>query len=108
MAEYSAHQGKISPDDVILCSGCSHAIELVVSVLADSGQNVLVPRPGFMIYRTIADGLGINIKYYNLLVSQTYYFKKLLTFNIWVNTFSFVPNRESQGLKKIGFTLQHP
>lgn len=70
VAEYSAHQGDISAEDVILCSGCSHAIELAVSVLADSGQNILVPRPGFMIYKTLAEGLGVTIKYYNLLVSN--------------------------------------
>lgn len=68
VAEYSAHQGTVGAEDVILCSGCSHAIEMVIAVLADSGQNILVPRPGFMIYKTLAEGLGINIKYYNLLV----------------------------------------
>ncbi|XP_068621400.1 tyrosine aminotransferase [Battus philenor] len=67
VAEYSAHQGNVTAEDVILCSGCSHAIELVISVLADSGQNILVPRPGFMIYKTLAEGLGISIKYYKLL-----------------------------------------
>ncbi|XP_052747624.1 tyrosine aminotransferase [Galleria mellonella] len=67
VAEYSAHQGPISPENVILCSGCSHALELAITVLADSGQNVLVPRPGFMIYKTVAEGLGIRIKFYDLL-----------------------------------------
>ncbi|XP_028162625.1 tyrosine aminotransferase-like [Ostrinia nubilalis] len=70
VAEYSAHQGPVAAEDVILCSGCSHAIELAITVLADSGQNVLVPRPGFMIYKTVAEGLGIEIKYYNLLPNQ--------------------------------------
>lgn len=69
VAEYSAHQGQVNAEDVILCSGCSHAIELAITALADSGQTVLVPRPGFMIYKTVAEGLGIEIKYYNLLVS---------------------------------------
>ncbi|CAH2066998.1 unnamed protein product, partial [Iphiclides podalirius] len=70
VVEYSAHQGDITPEDVILCSGCSHAIELVISVLADSGQNIIVPRPGFMIYKTLAEGLGIVIKYYRLLPDE--------------------------------------
>lgn len=70
VAEYSAHQGNVAVEDVILCSGCSHAIEMVIAVLADSGQNILVPRPGFLIYKTLAEGLGINLKYYNLLVSS--------------------------------------
>lgn len=69
MAKYSAHQGNVTPDDVILSSGCSHAIELVITAIAETGQNVLVPRPGFSIYQTLAEGLGIVIKYYNLLVS---------------------------------------
>ncbi|GBP66560.1 Tyrosine aminotransferase [Eumeta japonica] len=70
IAEYSAHQGPVKPEDVILCSGCSHALDLAVSVLADAGQNILVPRPGFMIYKTLAEGLGIDVKYYNLLPNQ--------------------------------------
>ncbi|XP_050670137.1 tyrosine aminotransferase [Leptidea sinapis] len=70
VAEYSAHQGDISPEDVFLSSGCSHAIELAITALADSGQNILVPRPGFMIYRTLAHGLGIELKYYNLLPEE--------------------------------------
>lgn len=69
VAEYSAHQGPVTADDVVLSSGCSHAIELAITVLANSGQNVLVPRPGFLIYKTVAEGLGIEIKYYKLLVS---------------------------------------
>ncbi|KAL0849335.1 hypothetical protein ABMA28_013650 [Loxostege sticticalis] len=70
VAEYSAHQGPVTADDVVLSSGCSHAIELAITVLANSGQNVLVPRPGFLIYKTVAEGLGIEIKYYKLLPNQ--------------------------------------
>ncbi|XP_063529288.1 tyrosine aminotransferase [Cydia strobilella] len=70
VAEYCAHQGLVTAEDVILCSGCSHAIEMAVTVLADAGQNILVPRPGFLIYRTLSEGLGIQIKYYNLLPDQ--------------------------------------
>lgn len=74
VAEYSAHQGPVTAEDVFLCSGCSHAIELAITALADAGQNVLVPRPGFMIYKTVAEGLGIEMKYYKLLVSYDFYF----------------------------------
>lgn len=72
VAEYCSHQGPVTPDDVILCSGCSHAIEMAVTVLADAGQNILVPRPGFLIYKTLSEGLGIEIKHYNLLVSPIF------------------------------------
>lgn len=70
VAEYSTHQGRVAADDVILCSGCAHALELSITVLANPGQNILVPRPGYMIYMTLAEGLGIGIKYYDLLVSN--------------------------------------
>ncbi|CAK1550029.1 unnamed protein product [Leptosia nina] len=70
VAEYSAHQGEVTADDVVLASGTSHAIELAITALADPGQNILVPRPGFMIYQTLAVGLGIRIKYYSLLPDE--------------------------------------
>ncbi|KOB66995.1 Tyrosine aminotransferase, partial [Operophtera brumata] len=40
VAEYSGVQD-VTPDDVTICSGCSHAIDLVVTTLAEAGQNIL-------------------------------------------------------------------
>lgn len=54
--------------DVILTSGCSQAIELALAVLANPGQNILVPCPGFSLYKTLAHSMGIEVKFYNLLV----------------------------------------
>lgn len=59
--------GEVSPDDVILCSGCSCALDITISSLADAGQNILVPRPGFPLYTTLSAGLGIETREYNLL-----------------------------------------
>lgn len=59
-----------SLQDVILTSGCSQAIELALAVLANPGQNILVPRPGFSLYKTLALSMGIEVKLYNLLVSD--------------------------------------
>lgn len=59
-----------SSQDVILTSGCSQAIELCLAVLANPGQNILVPRPGFPLYRTLAESMGIEVKLYNLLVND--------------------------------------
>lgn len=53
--------------DVVLTSGCSQALDFSINVLSNPGQNVLVPRPGFPLYKTIAEGIGVKIKYYNLL-----------------------------------------
>lgn len=65
VAEYSKHQGNISPDDVILSSGCSHALEMTVLTLVQPGENVLIPRPSYN-YKTWIDGMKIETKAYNL------------------------------------------
>ncbi|XP_013201163.2 tyrosine aminotransferase-like [Amyelois transitella] len=67
VAKHCSHQGKIFAEDVVLCSGSAHALEMAITVLANPGMNILVPRPGYMIYKTIAEGLGITIKFYDLL-----------------------------------------
>lgn len=55
--------------DVVLASGCSGAIDLAICVLANPGQNILIPRPGFSLYKTLADSLAIESRHYDLLVS---------------------------------------
>ena len=57
----------MTSDDVILCSGCSCALDIAISTLADDGQNILVPRPGFPLYTTLSAGLGIQTREYDLL-----------------------------------------
>ncbi|BES88882.1 Aminotransferase class I and II [Nesidiocoris tenuis] len=67
IAEYtSTHTTPVYSEDVVLCSGCSGAIDLAISVLAEAGQNILVPCPGFSIYKTLAEGLDISVKEYKL------------------------------------------
>jgi tyrosine aminotransferase len=59
VAKYvSVPNAEVTKDDIILCSGCSCALDLCISSLADRGQNILVPRPGFPLYTTLAAGLG--------------------------------------------------
>ncbi|XP_044753018.1 tyrosine aminotransferase [Coccinella septempunctata] len=70
VAEYLSFDGaEYSYEDVILCSGCSSSLEMCITVLADplKGQNILVPRPGFPIYRTLAESIGVKVKYYDLI-----------------------------------------
>lgn len=56
-------------DDIILCSGCSSSLEMCITVLADGSKdhNILIPRPGFPIYQTLAECIGVQVKLYNLL-----------------------------------------
>ena len=50
--------GEVTADDIILCSGCSCSLDIAISTLAQDGQNILVPRPGFPLYTTLSAGLG--------------------------------------------------
>ncbi len=55
---------------MILTSGCSHALEMSIDCMADAGDNILVPRPGFPLYVTLCQSLGIEPRFYNLLVNK--------------------------------------
>lgn len=65
IAEYLSHDGvQVKSNDIILCSGCSSALEHCITVLADpvKRQNILIPRPGFPLYRTLAESTGVEVK----------------------------------------------
>ncbi|EAA06243.4 tyrosine aminotransferase [Anopheles arabiensis] len=72
VARYVQHQGPVTAADVILCSGCSSALDLCISVLGGPGRNILVPKPGFSIYRTLAEGFGIECRTYDLLPERNW------------------------------------
>jgi tyrosine aminotransferase len=47
VVEYAKNQGSITAKDVILASGCSMALEMCMLVLANRGENILIPRPAW-------------------------------------------------------------
>ena len=57
---------------MITC-GCGGALEFCFTVLGNPGQNILVPRPNIPLQFIAANGRGINIKYYRLLVRRIVY-----------------------------------
>uniref|UniRef100_A0A8C5FZ78 Tyrosine aminotransferase n=1 Tax=Gouania willdenowi TaxID=441366 RepID=A0A8C5FZ78_GOUWI len=69
---YSCPEAPLEGEDVILTSGCSQAIELAISVLCNRGDNILVPCPGFSLYKTLAVSIGIEVKLYNLLPEKSW------------------------------------
>lgn len=71
-AYYNCPEAPLEAQDVILTSGCSQAIELALAVLANPGQNILVPRPGFSLYKTLALSMGIEVKLYNLMPEKSW------------------------------------
>lgn len=64
---YALPDAPLTADDVVLTSGTSGALEIAIGALANEGDNILLPRPGFPLFRTIADSFGVECRYYNLL-----------------------------------------
>ncbi|CAD6344013.1 unnamed protein product [Miscanthus lutarioriparius] len=58
---------ELSIDDVYLTNGCAQAIEIVCSVLARPGANILLPRPGYKFYEARAVFNGMEARYFDLL-----------------------------------------
>ncbi|XP_044465309.1 probable aminotransferase TAT2 [Mangifera indica] len=58
---------KLSPDDVFLTIGCTQAIEVILTVLAQPGANILLPRPGFPYYEARAKHSHLEVRHFDLL-----------------------------------------
>jgi len=58
-----------SLQDVVMASACSGALEMSLTVLANPGQNVIMPSPGFGVYQCHAEARGVEMRFYKLVVS---------------------------------------
>ncbi|XP_078169691.1 nicotianamine aminotransferase 1-like isoform X1 [Carex rostrata] len=56
----------LSPDDIYMTNGCSQAIEIITSVLARPGANILLPRPGYLFYEARAVFNRVEARYFDL------------------------------------------
>lgn len=56
----------VSPDHVIVASGCSGTLELVLTALLDEDSILLVPKPGFPLYQVICESHGASVAHYEL------------------------------------------
>ncbi|KAJ1690770.1 hypothetical protein LUZ63_014925 [Rhynchospora breviuscula] len=61
---------KLCPDDVFLTAGCSQAIDIVVSALARSDANILLPRPGFPMYEARCMYNNVEMRHFDLIPEQ--------------------------------------
>ncbi|ONK81591.1 uncharacterized protein A4U43_C01F30880 [Asparagus officinalis] len=61
---------KLSPDDVYVTSGCNQAIEILLSVLALPGANILLPRACFPFYETRAAFSKLEVRHFNLVAER--------------------------------------
>ena len=62
----------VKPSDIVICSGCSGALEIAIKALMSPGDNILVPCPGFPLYECIANHYQGKARYYNLLPEQNW------------------------------------
>ena len=63
---YSKNGVNYTPADVVLASGCSDALNLCIGVLANEGDNIILPSPGFALYETLCSSKGIQTRFYKL------------------------------------------
>uniref|UniRef100_A0A0K0FPZ7 Tyrosine aminotransferase n=1 Tax=Strongyloides venezuelensis TaxID=75913 RepID=A0A0K0FPZ7_STRVS len=68
---FNQPEAPITINDVILTSGCSHALQIAIESIANKGDNILVPKPGFPLYTTLMTPLGIEDRSYNLILGGT-------------------------------------
>ena len=67
VAEYATALGtETSPADVLITSGASEAADLLLTALLNTGDEVILPGPGYPIYSAIINKLGAHTRYYNL------------------------------------------
>ena len=58
--------------DVMICSGASGALHIAMDAMLDAGDNILLPKPGFSLYATIAGYLNVEVRYYDLLPERNW------------------------------------
>ncbi|KAI7874697.1 tyrosine aminotransferase [Lichtheimia hyalospora FSU 10163] len=56
----------LTPNDVLLANGCSGALDICINVLCNPGQNILLPRPGFSLYKSLAEIREVEVRFYDL------------------------------------------
>ncbi|KAL3983278.1 tyrosine aminotransferase [Acanthocheilonema viteae] len=62
---FTRPEAPVTADSVLLTSGCSHAIEMSIEALANPGDNILVPAPGFPLYSTLTKSSNVESRYYH-------------------------------------------
>ncbi|PHT85108.1 putative aminotransferase TAT2 [Capsicum annuum] len=72
IAEYLSHDlpHQLSPDEIFLAPGANQAIEVVMSVLARPGANILLSRPGYPFYEARAACSNLEVRHFDLLTEK--------------------------------------
>ncbi|CAK4077192.1 unnamed protein product [Aphanomyces euteiches] len=65
-ARYGTPTSPLTKDDVIIASGGSGALDIAITGMCNPGDNILIPKPAFSLYKSIADAHRIQARYYDL------------------------------------------
>lgn len=71
-ASLSSPEFVVRADDVAITSGCSHAIMMAMDAVCREQGSVLVPSPGFSLYRTLCAYLNLKCTLYPLDASRNW------------------------------------
>jgi len=63
---YTMPHCPVNEQDVYLTSGCSDALNIAIASLVNPGDNILLPVPGFSLYRTICGRYNLTPRFYRL------------------------------------------
>ena len=78
--KFTTEAAPLTADDIILASGASHALQMAIEAIADPGDNILIPHPGFPLYSTLCRPHGIEVRECTLLLSLKWETVSLLPF----------------------------
>ncbi|KAF0689948.1 Aste57867_18641 [Aphanomyces stellatus] len=62
----------LTKDDIIIASGGSGALDMAITGICNPGDNILLPKPAFSLYKVIADAHKIHVRYYDLLPEKNW------------------------------------
>ncbi|KAJ6859855.1 hypothetical protein NC651_036233 [Populus alba x Populus x berolinensis] len=62
----------LSADDIYLTVGCTQSIEVILSVLARPGANILLPRPGYPLYESRAGFSKLEVRHFDLIPEKSW------------------------------------
>jgi tyrosine aminotransferase len=51
--KYTLEENKLTPNDIIIASGCSDSLKILIHSVVGEGEKMLVPEPGFGLYVTL-------------------------------------------------------
>eukprot|EP00116_Pleurobrachia_bachei_P005225 sb/3465487/ len=66
------HSNPLTFEDVYITSGCSDALRIAMDCIGTPTKHILLPKPGFSLYQTIAGNRGIPVKFYNVIPEKNW------------------------------------